>query len=250
MLEYAVLKRNRREHLAMTGLTSKEFKKLLVAFEQAEREVREHKPRQRQPGGGRHPTLRDSQQRLLFIVVYFKTYPLQVVHGRLFDLSQSRANRLIHELTPILKRALDILGVVPERDPQQLLKSKTANAKTRGRGRGRGRGQVVDLVIDGTDRERQRPKNKAEQTLHYTGKHKTHTDKNVVVVNRKTTRIEYLSQTYPGTAHDKKIADHEAIQYPPRTRLFKDTGFQGYEPGTDKGVASTHQPKKSRATAN
>jgi DDE superfamily endonuclease/Helix-turn-helix of DDE superfamily endonuclease len=179
---------------------------------------------------------------MLFILVYFKTYTLQVVHGRLFDLSQSRANRLIHELTPILQRALDILGVVPKRDPKQLSKSKTAKARVRG--------QVVDLVIDGTDRERQRPKNKVEQTLHYSGKHKTHTDKNLVVVNRKTTRIEYLSQTYPGTAHDKKIADHEAIAYPSGTRLFKDTGFQGYEPDAAKGVVSTHQPQKSRATAN
>jgi hypothetical protein len=246
MLEYGELKRNRRRHLAMTGLTIKEFKKLHVAFQQAEQETQtqveaeraKRHPRQRQPGGGRHAILRDSQQRLLFILVYFKTYTIQEVHGSLFDMSQSRANRLIHEMTPLLKRALDIVGMMPERDPKQLAKSKTAQARKRG--------QYVDLVIDGTDRQRQRPKNKDEQVLHYSGKHKTHTDKNLLVVNRKTTRIEYLSQTYAGTAHDKKIADHEAPQYPRRTRLFKDTGFQAYEPGKAEGVLSTHQPKKSR----
>ena len=37
MLDYEVVKRKRREHLALTGLTIKEFKKLLAAFEQAER---------------------------------------------------------------------------------------------------------------------------------------------------------------------------------------------------------------------
>ena len=118
MLDYEVVKRKRREHLALTGLTIKEFKKLLAAFEQAEREKFERenaeKVRQREPGGGRTATLHNSQQRLLFILVYFKTYTLQVVHGALFDLSQSRTNRLIHELTPILLRALDIMGVVPE----------------------------------------------------------------------------------------------------------------------------------------
>ena len=233
MLEYAVIKKNRSEHLALTGLTRKEFARLLVAFEQAEDEALEQaytKPlRQRQPGGGRPAILRNREQRLLFILVYFKTYSIQVVQGKLFDMSQSRANRLIHELTPLLKRALDITGVVPARDPKQV--SKVA----------RGKAEQVELIIDGTDRQRQRPKNKDAQVLHYSGKHKTHTDKNLVIVNRKTTKIEYLSQTYAGTAHDKKIADHEAIRYPPKTRLFKDTGFQGYEPQ----VLSTHQPKKN-----
>lgn len=237
MLDHAIVKRNRREHLALTGLTIKEFKKLSRAFAQAEQEemtrANAQREREREPGGGRTPTLYDSNQRLFFILVYYKTYTLQVVHGKLFDLSQSRANRLIHELTPILVRALDILEVVPERNPKKV--SKAIGNK----------GRVIDLIIDGTDRERQRPKNKDAQTLHYSGKQKTHTDKNLVLVNRKTTKIEYLSQTYPGTAHDKKIADHEGIRYPRKTRLFKDTGFQGYEPR----VKSTHQPKKSRAMA-
>jgi Helix-turn-helix of DDE superfamily endonuclease len=78
------------------------------------------KERQRQPGGGRPPILADRKQRLLFILVYFKTYSIQVVQGKLFDMSQSRANRLIHQLTPLLMRALDITGVVPERDPKKV----------------------------------------------------------------------------------------------------------------------------------
>jgi hypothetical protein len=45
--------------------------------------------------------------------------------------------------------------------------------------------------------------------------------------------------------HDKKIVDVEPIRSPPGTSLYKDTGFQGYEPK----VQQSHQPKKSRATA-
>ena len=45
--------------------------------------------------------------------------------------------------------------------------------------------------------------------------------------------------------HDKKSVDTEPIRYPPGTILYKDTGFQGYEPK----VQQTHQPKKSRAKA-
>jgi hypothetical protein len=65
----------------------------------------------------------------------------------------------------------------------------------------------------------------------------------VVVVSAKTTRVGYLSQTYAGKIHDKKIADQEALCYPRQTILYKDSGFQGYEPL----VGQTRQPKKSRA---
>ena len=99
------------------------------------------------------------------------------------------------------------------------------------------------MIIDGTDRRRQRPQSPEKQALHYSGKHKAHSDKNVVVVNAKTKRVGYLSQTYAGKTHDKKIADQEALCYPPNTILYKDTGFQGYEPP----VSQTRQPKKSRA---
>jgi hypothetical protein len=62
----------------------------------------------------------------------------------------------------------------------------------------------------------------------------------VIITNEHTERVEYLSQTYCGKTHDKKVADLEDIHYPPGSELKKDTGFQGYEP---QGVR-TQQPKK------
>lgn len=58
--------------------------------------------------------------------------------------------------------------------------------------------------------------------------------------------MSYLSPTYAGKTHDKKLADSEQIVYPPQTILHKDTGFQGYEPE----VQETRQPKKSRVGKN
>ena len=40
------------------------------------------------------------EDRLLFILVYLKTYALQVVQGRLFGMGQSKANQWIHVLLP------------------------------------------------------------------------------------------------------------------------------------------------------
>ena len=59
---------------------------------------------------------------------------------------------------------------------------------------------------------------------------KTHTDKNIVVVNTHSQKVVYLSETAPGKKHDKKMADEAQIAYPFNATLGKDTGFQGYEP--------------------
>jgi hypothetical protein len=55
------------------------------------------------------------EDRLLFILVYLKTYALQVVQGRLFGMVQSKANRWIHILLPALLAALRALGDTPAR---------------------------------------------------------------------------------------------------------------------------------------
>jgi hypothetical protein len=175
--------------------------------------------------------LHGPEQKLLFILVYLKTYPLQIVMAELFGLSQSAVNHWIHRLLPVLQDALADLGVLPERDPAHFAQSQPDAAGD------------SQLIIDGTERRRQRPKSPEKQALHYSGKKKAHSDKNVVVAGVRGQRIGFLSQTYVGKTHDKKIADQEGISYPPGTVLYKDTGFQGYEPA----VAETRQAKKKAA---
>src|SRR6266511_1016079 len=55
------------------------------------------------------------EDRLLFILVYLKTYTLQVVQGRLFGMVQGKANQWIHVLLPVLLAALRALGDAPAR---------------------------------------------------------------------------------------------------------------------------------------
>ncbi len=234
MLTYTALQTNRREFLAFTGLTPPEFQRLLAAFSWAYQQAypadrtAEGQPRRRAVGAGRKGQLPRPEDKLLFMLVYLKTYPLQIVMGELFGLSQPQVNAWIHRLLPVVQTALDDLGVRPERDPSNFARSQpTAEAEPR-------------LIIDATERRRQRPKNPGKQALHYSGRKKKHCDKNVVIVNARRKRIDYLSATYPGKAHEKKIADAEGIAYPPEAILYKDIGFQGYEPA----VKETRQAKK------
>lgn len=64
--------------------------------------------------------------------------------------------------------------------------------------------------------------------------------KNNLIVDVEERLVRYLSGTYAGSMHDKRICDEEAYTFPPGCVLFKDTGFQGYEPANIR----TYQPKK------
>jgi len=238
MITYTELQGNRRKFLALTGLTLPEFQRLLPAFTDsyealfATGQTLAGRSRQRFPGRGCQGVLHLPEDKLLFILVYLKTYPLQVLMGELFGLSQQGANFWIHRLLPVLRNALDDLGVLPERNGVQFGSSLLD------------RNEQPRLIIDATERRRQRPKKPAKQAAHYSGKKKTHTDKNVVIVSAGSRRVGFLSPTYVGKTHDKKMADQENLSYPPGTVLYKDTGFQGYEPA----VRQTCQAKK-KATA-
>lgn len=240
MLAFSTLRTERRKFLAFTGLTLKEFRALLPSFTAAyDRQYAGHKTqagkkRKRQAGGGRRGLLPTPEQKLLFILVYLKAYPLQVVMGELFGVSQAAANQWVHRLLPVLQAALHALGVRPERDGRKFARSERRQA------------EAAAYIIDGTERRRQRPKDPEKQALHYSGKKKLHSDKNVVIVQTRSRRVGYLSPTHAGKTHDKKVADHEQIAYPRRAVLHKDTGFQGYEPK----VAESRQVKKSRAAKN
>jgi len=235
MLTYATLQDRPREFLAATGLTHEEFARVLPAFAAAYAvryppdKTWEGKVRQRQRGGGAQGVLPQMADKLLFILVYQKTNPLQTMHGLQFDLSQPQTHYWIHHLLPVLQRALAALGMAPERDASRVATSPLAHEG------------APDMVLDGTERRRQRPTDAAQQKEQYSGKKKTHTDKNLVLVNAHTTKVVYLGPTVVGKMHDKKAADGAQIGYPTNATLGKDTGFQGYEPA---GVL-TRQPKKN-----
>jgi hypothetical protein len=117
-----------------------------------------------------------------------------------------------------VKHALEELGVLPSREPEPFAEREQDHRGAAAR------------IIDGTDRGRQRPKNPEKQALHDSGAQKTQSDKNVVVVNAKTNRGGYVSQTYAGKMPDQKLVDTEPIRSPAGTLLDQDTGFQGSEP--------------------
>jgi len=171
MLTYEELKTKPRELLAATGLKGEEFEALLKAFAESyseaypESQTMTGEVRQRRVGGGSKPKLAKLEDRLLFILVYQKTYPLQTMLGLQFGLSQGQANKWVHRLLPVLQRALQRMGQAPARDGEQVAEHELAQAGG------------PDLVIDGTERRRQRPVDKEAQGEQYSGKKSAHRQK-------------------------------------------------------------------------
>jgi hypothetical protein len=109
------------EFLDFTSLTLDEFQQLVPSFETA---FHTHMAVWRMDGKPRtarrftvykNCPLPTPEDRLLFILVYLKTYALQVVHGRLFGMVQGKANQWLHVLLPVLLAALRALGDAPAR---------------------------------------------------------------------------------------------------------------------------------------
>lgn len=111
---------------ALTSLEASEFARLLAAFEQSLQASRAEvdrfgEKRQRAPGATGNPgVLSTPQARLVFVLFYFKCYPLQEVMGGLFGLSQPQVCLWIGRLTPLVNAALGRELVLPARRPADL----------------------------------------------------------------------------------------------------------------------------------
>ena len=225
MLNYQKLV-NRPAHLhRLTGLTVPEFEQLLDKFQSSWNiylfNLSKNPKRKRKYGGGRHPTLLSLEDKLLFILVYVRMYPLLFLHGVMFGIEEGNTCIWVHRLLPLLDEALGFAHRRPAR---------------RQRGRNleellRDFPELKELGIlgDGVERPTRRPKDDEKQKKLYSGKKKRHTRKNIILTNPDTTEIVFLGETQDGTMHDEKAIDEEDLKTEIPVRLGLDLGFQGLE---------------------
>src|SRR5262245_25337659 len=120
-LRFTELQSRPLEFLDFTSLTLDEFQQLVPPFETAFHTRMTAWRMDGKPRTARRFTVYNNcplltpEDRLLFILVYLKTYALQVVHGRLFGMVQGKAHQWIHVLLPALLPALRALGDAPAR---------------------------------------------------------------------------------------------------------------------------------------
>ena len=238
MITYGKLEKKPRLFQTFTGLRLEGFAQILPSFTDCyeadldERDEAKESHRQRERGGGRISTIPSIADKLVFILFYFRHYPMQSLQGFLFNMSQPQANDWIHRLTPILNETLGIEHQLPARASTDIEKLLQACPE-------------LEFMIDGTERPVRRPKDPEQQKHKYSGKKKRHTVKNNIISEKKTGKIKGLSPTVSGKMHDKKLADEQGIRFPKNSKLWQDTGFQGYAPEH----VTIIQPKKKPRTA-
>ena len=211
------LRRSPNAFRQLTGITPVVFDQLLAdltpRYEQAEVKRKNRPGRQRQPGAGRKHAL-ILADRLLMLLIYYRTYTTHAFLGFLFGIDDSAVGRNINPLQPLLAGIFRI----PERriklDPEDLR----------------------ELFFDATERPTRRPEK--GQKEFYSGKKKRHTIKNQVVTARRTKppgpgpkprrlRIAAVSESFPGSVHDKKIYDKTRAVTPRDARRTGDTAYLG-----------------------
>ena len=156
LFSYESIKQDKAAFLSLTSLTVKEFDELCVRFgETWNKYTKQH---ERDPGKGGRPYVLDvMEDRLLFILFYLKTYPLQTVLAYSFEISQSEANFLVHQLSFVLKLTLKKDDFLPPRITDEMLaRLEQENSQ--------------DYGIDGTERRIHRPVDQDVQRFFYSGK--------------------------------------------------------------------------------
>ena len=220
MISLEDAKRTDRLMRATTSLTVAEFEELAGRLEtvwaaQCAQQTLSGQKRQRQPGGGRKSALATAEQKLFFILFYYKAYPIQDVMGWLFGLQQSSVSEWVGRLTRVAGQLVPLHQPARRgRDLAQLLADEP---------------DLQEVLIDGTERRLPRPQHAGRQRRYYSGRKKRHALKNVIIVARR--KVLWCSPTVPARRHDKAVAEASRLRLPPTITVLGDSGFAGLEVG-------------------
>ena len=224
---------------SLTGMNLATFDQLLPSFDAAYQAAHPASPtRQRKPGAGRKSNLLEIEDKLFFVLFYFKCYPTFDLAGLLFDFNRSQANRWLHRLQPVLEAALGRQMMLPKRQLRSLAEFIACFPETE------------RVILDGVVRPIQRPQDSTRQKLTYTGKKKRNTRKHLGLSDQDK-RILLLSPVKDGSHHDKSmldglvLAEHIPVDIP----IQVDLGFKGLEREYENIEIPHKKPRGGELTA-
>jgi hypothetical protein len=226
----------------LTGLTIPEFERLLDKFSSqydilVVQPRLQSKDRIRTIGGGRTGAIPTHADKLLFVLMYTRVYPLLILHGLFYGMAESRACTWVGTLLPVLDAALGSAHVRPKRARGRSLEEIIEEFP-----------ELVELgvITDGVERPVRRPKDKDQQKDKYSGKKKRHTTKRLTIIHPQTQFILAASDEYDGRTHDKKIADEMEVECRSPIPIGADSGLEGWIPGSAKLILPIKKKRKPK----
>ena len=220
MFSYGTLSKRPEIFRSFTGLEVSEFdslySKIESKYEEYERKRLFRPERKREIGAGNQFKL-SLRDRLLMLLVYYRTYVTSTLAGFLFNLDQSNVLKDIRMLEPLVKECIPIPkkvyeGVRRARTPEEVEQFFPG----------------FKAFIDGTEQEIPRPKDRRKRKTHYSGKRKRHTVKTHLTVNREGL-IVHRTNHARGRRHDYDIFKQSHLTLPPRVKPGVDLGYDGIQ---------------------
>ena len=221
--------KNPRKLYRLTGLTLAQFFKLeqelKIVWERVVLERKNNHSRKRNPGGGRLYDF-DMNDMLLVNLIYYRHYIVQELVAEFFATDQSMISRVIARLRPLIEMAADPIL----KDYFEQWKKENVDKKRMSQEEFKlAYPELWRIATDATDTEINRPSDYEKQKKYYSGKRKTHSIKTQITVSIHSGRFLHVSDSYPGSVHDKAVFDQDGIlQYAPeQSGHYLDLGYQG-----------------------
>jgi len=222
--------RNEKKCKRFFGLSNRQIdalvKRLEPLWSESEKNRLSRINRQRAIGGGRQYAQGALNEMVLACLLYYKLYLTQEFTGALFGVDQSTVSRIISRLSTIIARAAD-----PELENMfQRTESIKKHCIKNFVELQEACPDLADLMTDASETTCNRPKDYDIQKKFYSGKQKAHTIKTQITINSDK-RIMAVSESYPGSVHDKRIFDSDGTikKIPPQARHMLDKGYIGVD---------------------
>lgn len=196
-LRYNKIKKSPQIFSRLFGISVSDFEEISQKVAPAWKKIVESK--YKRPGRNYKMPL---EERILMLLLYYRSYVTQAFLGYVFDIDDSRVCRIIRICEPILARIMDISKI--KKISQE---------------------EIETLIIDTTEQPIERPQ--YDQKPYYSGKKKRHTLKTEIRITAQG-RIIYISKTNPGSVHDFNLYKQEA-PVSKKSRVFADSGYQGLD---------------------
>ena len=183
MITYQKLFNNPGKLLRLTGVNTAQFSLLVERLRPLWNDVEYkrlfHANRIRSIGGGRKYRLETIEDKLILILLWYRTYTVFELLSLVFNLDSTNIGRLMRKLIPLVEAVAD---------PNLRFAIKNIN---KGRKKiqtweefARTYPDLVEIIIDTTEQKRKKPSHKKKQKNFYSGKKHQHSWKTQIVVTR------------------------------------------------------------------
>jgi len=212
------INQNPQECKRLLGLEPQQLHNLIeqgiILQKQHQQNREKEKVRIIRAGGGKAPKLTEEEQ-IILTLMYLRQHLTFQVLGLLFQVSESTANNIFHHWQMLFREGLSgsLLEQVKKSQEDEVIVKELLTE--------------YELIIDSEEQARERPGEYQKQKACYSGKKKSHTFKNQVIVLPRGEDIVDIVAGELGPKSDLRIAQESLRKFHSDQRFSGDKAYQG-----------------------